>query len=145
MAHYNFEKDLADGKLAEQEVKLLLAAYFKVPVDDVKDNNTKEYDLRIASQNLFFEVKNDLMANKTGNVAVEYESRGKPSGLAVSTAGHWVYKFSRMYYLFTLQKLKEELFEKKNYHKKVSGGDPGSNTKLFLIKVTEFINWGTRL
>lgn len=39
------------------------------------------------------EVKCDRMTLKTGNVYIEYESRGKASGIATSEADYWVYKF----------------------------------------------------
>lgn len=39
------------------------------------------------------EVKCDRMTVKTGNIYIEYESRGKPSGIATSQADYWVYKF----------------------------------------------------
>jgi hypothetical protein len=145
MAHYNFEKDLADGQQAEAEVMLLLAGYFKVPESDISRNNTSAFDLSINSLQLTFEVKNDLMAAKTGNVAVEYESRGRASGLAISQALYWVYKFSNKYYLLHSNRLKQELFDNKNYFRLATGGDAGSNTKMFLIKVPEFISWGTAI
>ncbi len=49
------------------------------------------------------EVKTDRMTHKTGNVFIEYESRGKPSGIATTDADYWVYKidevgFEQFYY-----------------------------------------------
>lgn len=41
------------------------------------------------------EVKTDLQAAQTGNVFVEYESRGKPSGLAKTEADFWVFILSK--------------------------------------------------
>ena len=43
--------------------------------------------------NKTIEVKCDRMTTQTGNVYIEYESRGKPSGIATSQADYWVYKF----------------------------------------------------
>ncbi len=145
MAHYNFEKDLADGHKAEEEAKALIAVFFNVPIEDITNNATKEYDLKINSSQLCFEVKNDLMAHLTGNLAIEYESRGKASGIATTKAQYWIYKFNNQYYLVKSELLKKELLEDKNYFRMVTGGDPGSNTKMFLIKVTEFIKWSAKL
>ena len=39
-----------------------------------------------------FEVKCDYGATTTGNLFIEYESRGKPSGLAVTKADWWVFE-----------------------------------------------------
>jgi hypothetical protein len=37
------------------------------------------------------EVKTDRMAHKTGNIVIEFESRGKPSGIATTGADYWMY------------------------------------------------------
>ena len=39
-----------------------------------------------------YELKTDRMAHKTGNVYVEFQSRGKDSGIRVSNAGTWIFK-----------------------------------------------------
>ena len=39
-----------------------------------------------------FELKTDRMAHKTGNVYVEFQSRGKDSGIRVSKADTWIFK-----------------------------------------------------
>ncbi len=145
MAHYNFEKDLADGLKAEEEARALIAVFFAVPIADITANTNKDFDFKINSSQLCFEVKNDLMAFKTGNIAIEYESRGKASGITTTKAQYWIYKFNNQYYLVKSDLLKKELLENKNYFRMVTGGDPGSNTKMFLIKVTEFIKWSAKL
>ena len=37
------------------------------------------------------EVKTDYKATRTGNLFIEYESRGKASGLSTSTADYWAF------------------------------------------------------
>ena len=37
------------------------------------------------------EVKHDSMASSTGNLAVEFECNGKPSGIAITEAGWWAF------------------------------------------------------
>ena len=146
MAHYNFDKDLEDGLQAEEEVKELLKKHFNVEESDMEKLDTKEYDIKIVSKNLTFEVKNDLMAEKTGNIAIEYESRGKASGISVTKADYWIYKFAGVFYMVETSRLKEELLEKKNYWRSgVNGGDYGSNTMMFLVKVDSFKTWGIQL
>ncbi|HRI28272.1 MAG TPA: hypothetical protein PK715_09480, partial [Chitinophagales bacterium] len=145
MTHYNFNDDLKDGLDAENEVKELLKLHFNVADSDIESSTSKGYDLKINSLGLTFEVKNDLMAEKTGNIAVEYESRGKASGLSTTTADFWVYKFSGVYYMLETSRLKTELFSNKNYWKDVTGGDWGSNTKMYLVKVPNFKSWGEQL
>ena len=54
----------------------------------------KPYDLLITQEDdtqLKVEVKADFMACKTGNIAVEWECNGKPSGISSTEADVWVY------------------------------------------------------
>lgn len=36
------------------------------------------------------EIKHERLTNFTGNLAIEYESRGKKSGIAITTADWWI-------------------------------------------------------
>lgn len=57
------------------------------------------------------EVKTDRMTHKTGNVFIEYESRGKPSGIATTDADYWVYKIDEVGFaiIFEVEILKAKL------------------------------------
>ena len=57
------------------------------------------------------EVKTDRMTHKTGNVFIEYESRGKPSGIATTDADYWVYKIDEVGFaiIFEVEILKVKL------------------------------------
>jgi hypothetical protein len=60
--------------------------------------------------NKTIEVKCDRIAVKTGNVYIEYESRGKPSGISTSQADYWVYKFDEeSAVIFKTEALKNKL------------------------------------
>ena len=143
--HYNFDKDLVDGHAAELEVRQILMTRLNLVEDDIERSFSKGYDLKIISKGWTFEVKNDLMAHRTGNVAVEYECRGKATALAATTAQFWVYKFAEQFFAFKTETLKRKLFEEKLYFKDVVGGDANSNTKLFLVKVEVFKSWGKEI
>ena len=62
-------------------------------------NNDFRYDLKIGqgAENFLgkllegdnIEVKMDRIAHKTGRIFVEYESRGKPSGISTTEADYW--------------------------------------------------------
>ena len=145
MAHYNFNKDLKDGQAAEQEVAQRLMTRLNLAEGDIEHSTSKGYDLKIISKGWTFEVKNDLMAHQTGNVAIEYESRGKPTGLAVTTAEFWVYKFAGSFFAFKTETLRRRLFEEKLFFREVVGGDPGSYTKMFLVKVEALRSWGKEI
>lgn len=75
----------------------------------MKHNNDFRYDLEVGQvyekllaeilQSKKIEIKRDFKAVKTGNIFVEYCSRGKPSGLAISEAAYYCYfiKDERMF------------------------------------------------
>ena len=58
---------------------------------DLEVGQLSEKFLANLLENRTIEVKRDFLAAKTGNVFVEYESRGKPSGIATSTADYWAF------------------------------------------------------
>lgn len=51
----------------------------------------KEREIAKIFSNKKIEVKTDFMAHETGNIALEYESRGKPSGISVTEADFYAY------------------------------------------------------
>ena len=91
------------------------------------------------------EVKFDRKTRDTGNVFIEYESRGKPSGIKTTQADYWAYFIGDdEVYILSLEKLKEKIVNLNP--PKVMGGDPdpitGKKTSWgFLIKLEELIKW----
>jgi hypothetical protein len=86
------------------------------------------------------EVKRDFKCLETGNIFVEYESRGKRSGIATSEAEWWCYWLSESHFVmikkYELKKLCRKYIGTK---RDVNGGD--SNTsKGILLPIQEFIN-----
>jgi hypothetical protein len=85
-------------------------------------NNDFKYDLQIGQiagkkladilQNKKIEVKYDKIASRTGNIAIEFESRGKPSGISITEADYYCYiiantKCDDIYMLIAVHKLKK--------------------------------------
>jgi hypothetical protein len=118
----------------------------------VKYSSSFQYDLKIGEtaedwvNELFsngkkIEVKNDLMAHKTGNIYIEFESRGKPSGLSKTIADYWIYRINHSDFAFIIEvnKLKElcrKFYKAKKYLKE--GGDDNTS-KGFLIPIVVLI------
>lgn len=67
----DFKYDLKVGQLAEKTVGKLL----------MLNDST-------------IEVKLDLLTQKTGNIAIEYRSRGKKSGISTTKAKYWAFVIS---------------------------------------------------
>ena len=86
-----------------------------------------------------FELKTDRMAHKTGNVYVEFQSRGKDSGIKVSKADTWIFKIvnGKDTHLFSVQipltRLKKLV--SKDY-RVVPGGD-NLTSRGYLIPLTD--------
>lgn len=146
MAHYNFRKDLLDGHQAELEVIELLAR-LRPGLTDLERCHTREYDISgiYRGRVVTFEVKYDLKVETTGNIAIEYECRGRPTGIAATEADYWVYKFLGQYFIFRTSELKKKLYEEKVFDRKATGGDLGSNTRMFLVEMEKFKTWGMEL
>jgi hypothetical protein len=136
--HYEFDSDLLDARRVEKE----FADYVeeKYGTKALEFNNDKRYDIKFqrpTGKIFTVEVKSDYRASETGNSAVEYECRGKPSGINTTQADYWVYKFDNNFYIITVTKLKSLITEKR-YHRTVIGGDSGSNTKMYLFHLRDF-------
>jgi len=150
MAHYQFHKDLKLGEQAQQEVIERLER--KLPgFKHLGDNTTNAFDFQASLNDgppFIVEVKWDLKSAVTGNVAIEYESRGKLSGIAATRAMIWVYKYvkdglERFRAVYT-EDLKDKLYNTHTW-KITKGGDRGSNTMMFLIPIGHFEQWGIAL
>jgi hypothetical protein len=128
--NYNFRKDIKDGVDFEIEVSLELSK--KMPGYLFRSNNTIGYDIDLGLTKL--EVKNDIMASRTGNIAIEYECRGKPSGIDATIADWWVQGINNVPRFIRLSVLRILC----STGRTVIGGDKGSNTKMYLVPIERF-------
>lgn len=110
-------------------------------------NNDFKYDLKVG--NVYEQMLSDLLQKKvevkrdfkcldTGNIFIEYESRGKKSGLSTTQADFWCYWFSDYHCVFIkTETLKDMCREYLNTNRDVLGGD--SNTsKGVLLPISSF-------
>jgi len=134
--HYNYGQDKKVGDEAETEFATILK---KHKAKNVQFNADNKYDISciFKGKPQTFEVKNDVMSARTGNVAIEFECRGKPSGVAVSKADVWAIKTAGEFWLITKKKL-ASMIASKSWTRIHQGGDPGSNTKFYLFKKSVF-------
>ena len=114
-----------------------------------KDRKTFDIDLQFGSiredriadmlTNKKIEVKSERgMWMKTGNICIEYQSYGKPSGIEVTEADFWFHNlcigdeiFCTL--VFDVPKLKK-LVKKLDYLKSVSGGDHNAS-RMYLVNI----------
>lgn len=85
------------------------------------------------------EVKSDRLARKTGNVFVEFESRGKESGIITTTADWWVIELGEdVFIIMPTSRLREITNNKLKSRGYVRGGD-GGTSKGVLIPIFEVL------
>lgn len=141
MANYNFKKDLVIGEAGEIAVIKDLNSF---GVNFKNKCNDNRYDLIMEKNGLesTYEIKTDVYCKPsydTGNMFIEFECRGKDSGINVTQAKWFVtyYKnLNEIWYIRT-DKLKEII--NSNYFRTTQfSGDAGSNTKGYLIPRESF-------
>ena len=87
------------------------------------------------------EVKFDSMAHISGNLFIEYSSRGKPSGIAATDAEYYLYIIAEFNYaiILNVENLKERLrfYYKHNMYIR-NGGDDDTSVG-FLVPIQELL------
>ena|ERR1700733_10108174 len=134
MPFYSFHKDKAEGNYAEVYI---LEALHKIGFSDAYQTEGKfsDYDIIIPSKNITFEIKNDMMALKTGNIAIEIEKKdGTPTGITVSKADYWIIFAQNEIYFLDRLALKD--YALKSDFRTVFGGDKWF-FKMVLVPIQE--------
>lgn len=136
--HYSFEQDLQQAANTEEQV----AQWFADEGHEVIElNNDYRYDIKVKLKTgavVLIEVKEDFMCKRTGNVAVEFQCRGKPSGIETSLSDYYIYKVHTPddTELLAISKRKLiNLVDTEQYHSIKVGGDSGSETKMYLFSI----------
>lgn len=103
---------------------------------DLKVGQIKEKELGDVFSNAKVEVKYDLQALGTGNVFVEYWSRGKKSGLSISEADYYCFCFGDTFHLISAENLKIRCRKYFGTKRDVKGGD-NNTSKGILLPIKE--------
>lgn len=147
MANYDFKKDINIGEAGEVIVRLDLESLGGLFISDNKDN---KYDLLMKMpikngsgyKDVSYEIKTDVYCRPhmdTGNLFVEFESRGSYSGISVSEADWFVTYFEHFREIWYISTVKlKKLISDNNFKKTELSGDLNSNTKGYLIPRYQF-------
>lgn len=127
-----FTKDLELGKKYEK----IALEYLDYDSIEYTVGKFSEYDFIVCKDNIEHkvEVKSDRLGFKTGNICIEYECRGKASGINKTTADYWLYFIiseKTDCYKIPVVELKELVKNSRS----VSGGD-GKLAKMYLLKIS---------
>ena len=110
---------------------------------DLKEGEVGELLVKeLALGNRKIEVKRDFMVSRTGNLAIELESRGKASGLAITTAEWWAFVldgpvFNGEVLLFIKTDRLKKIVDKIKIDKGTIRGGDNNTSELVLVPVQE--------
>lgn len=136
----NIQRDLAIGAAAEDRVVKMLCDAGMPASKQQQKGIFPDYDIKAgftdgSGSNVFFtlEVKNDIYAIRSGNIAIEtYNPKsGKPSGLGITKANFWVHITDEIH-IACVSELKNWVDKTTPFKIITAGGD--DNATLFLYK-----------
>jgi hypothetical protein len=99
---------------------------------DLEVGQAKEKELGDIFNSKTIEVKNDLQALKTGNVYVEYFSRGQKSGISKSIADYYCFCFGDTYHIIETEILKQRCRKYLGTSRDKKGGDSNTSKGILL-------------
>lgn len=135
---YDFKKDLIKGKNGEDFIIIFMENLGFKFIHRCNDNR---YDIMMGynESSYSYEIKTDSYPRDTGNIAIEFEGRGKPTGISVTQADFFVTYFPNLGEIWNIETNKlKKLINENNIRSTEGSGDVGSNTKLWLIKKTDY-------
>jgi len=137
----NIQHDLYIGQCGENQVVELLEALGVICTRNTKRGQLLYYDIQCQYQNLVFtiEIKNDLMAQKTGNIAIEIFNSKKlsKSGVQATRANLWAHIINNKVWLTSVAKLKHYIDTMPPHRIIENGGD--NNATLLLYKIDNIV------
>lgn len=98
---------------------------------DLEVGQVSEKALAEIFENKKVEVKRDLKARQTGNLFIEFESRGKPSGIATSEAEYYAFDIGELFIIVSKDNLMAIVSLMIGTTAEVKGGD--NNTSLGVL------------
>lgn len=141
MANLEFKSDLKLGNEGEDAIiKFLESKGHKY----LGSNDDNQYDIKMLTngKETTYEVKTDVKCAPlfdTGNLFIEFESRGKASGIAVTKAKWFVTYFKYLNELWFIKSNElRELIKNNDFPVFKDAGDIGSATHGYLIKRKTF-------
>lgn len=143
----SFKSSKNAGDIAEQLVLEHLRQKKRVVNCGLNEDKSKRYEYDVWAETadyiMTFEVKHDLYANRSGNIAIEFfnSKKSAPSGITATKADYWVHVLTdengSVGYIVEVPNLKKFLDTVKPHRTITGGGD--SNADLFLYKKEDIL------
>ena len=144
--HNNFHDNLCRIQDGELKVASLLNSVFADIMITNTLNDDCKYDIKalVNGNPTTFEIKEDIKCAETGNVVVEYESRGKPSGIKTTEADFWIFRIHKTsenihHFVIGTKRLKRLIKERK-YSRKYHMRYTDSKNKVYFFKYNDLID-----
>jgi len=139
----NFQKDLKLGQNYEMKfIELMKFKKYHQPKGYFKYFDIEVYD--IPEKVIKYEIKSDRLANKTGNLCIEFECSKKASGIITTQAdyyGYFILKENNEFDLYVIPvSVIRDMINKKSYTRIMKGGD-GWKACFYLFKINLFSNY----
>lgn len=128
-----FDTSLNIGKLREAELIEFFQSLGHKPV--AIPGKFTGFDFFLANTKEAYEVKQDWKAHYSGNLVVEIEMYGKPSGLMGTTADWWIFDTKDEFIFITPKRLKDMIIEKNPPLRMFTGKGDTQPKKAYLIPV----------
>lgn len=106
---------------------------------DLLVGNEVEGQLGLILNGKRIEVKSDKLAHKILNVFVEYESRGKRSGISTTQADYYCFEVQGTFILITVPRLKIIARKYIGTKRDIRGGDENTS-KGILLPITDLLS-----
>jgi hypothetical protein len=132
----SFQSDLKLGEEYQQKYVSMI----DYDSYEMATGNFKAYDIKVVKHPFTktYEVKADRMTAKTGNVVIEYECSGKPSGITSTEADVWIYFIvGTNEYIEIETPVLRQLIADNKWTKKIRGGN-GYRAAMYLFPRSEF-------
>jgi len=133
----DFKKDIKTGEEGEAFIRSFQENLGFTFIHSCKNIS---YDLKMSykGQEYTYEIKTDTYARDTGNMVIEFECRGKASGINATQADYFTYFFPHLGEIWNIRcdRLRW-LINETRPHIFENAGDQGSGTKLYRLKKNE--------
>ena len=138
-----FKQDLKIGKQTEVKIMNLCEKMGHKPIP--VEGKFKGYDFFVADTKLAYEVKYDPKSVQTGNLVIEIEMYGKPSGLMSTIADWWIFDTEKELITISPTQIKDCIVTENP--KMVTFTGPGDDVpkKAYLIKKTQLMKYAEKI
>ncbi len=121
--HNDFYDNLEFAQRGEELVAELLQNKFTdFKILDYNEDSECDIVAEVGGKRVTIEVKEDVRTKDTGNVVIECESRGKPSGIMTTKADFWVFRVHQddgiLNILFKIKDLKQAVRDRRFHNKR---------------------------